>query len=127
MGLMSRTKGKVGERELAKLLTSEGFTARRGVQFQGSTDSPDVVCEVLPRVHFEVKRCEALSVYRALEQARTDAGEKMPIVAHRRNDCDWVAILSMRDLLQLLRESSQLVQVVNELIREEGLPDDHFA
>lgn len=127
MGAMSRTKGKVGERELAKLLTSEGFTARRGVQYQGSPDSPDVVCECLPGVHFEVKRCEALSVYRALEQARTDAKDKLPIVAHRRNDCDWVAILDMRDLLGLLRESSQLVPAVNDLVREGGLPDDAFT
>jgi hypothetical protein len=121
---MSRQKGKRGERELALLLRSEGFAARRGVQFQGSPDSPDVVCEALPGIHLEVKRCEAFSLYAALEQAMMDANEmevtraivnselvdrsklKIPVVAHRRNDCEWVAVLRMVDLLAILREST---------------------
>jgi hypothetical protein len=54
----SRNKGKRGELEAAKFLASEGFPARRGQQFSGGTDSPDVLCEALPRIHFEVKRTE---------------------------------------------------------------------
>jgi hypothetical protein len=44
----SRNKGKRGELEAAHMLTHEGFPARRGQQFSGGTDSPDVVCESLP-------------------------------------------------------------------------------
>jgi Holliday junction resolvase len=58
MGKMSRTKGKVGEREVAELLRANGFhAARRGVQYQGGADSPDVIG--LPGFHNEVKRTEA--------------------------------------------------------------------
>ena len=106
MGARSRRKGKVGERELALLLTSEGFTARRGAQHRGGSDSPDVVCDALPSVHLEVKRCERLDLYSAIDQARRDAGDKLPIVAHRRNDCRWLAIIDLLDLLAILRQSS---------------------
>lgn len=52
----SRQKGKVGERQAAAYLRSLGFTsAHRGVQYQGGTDSPDIVCDELPGVHIEVK------------------------------------------------------------------------
>jgi Holliday junction resolvase len=52
----SRQKGKRGELEAAKYLRSLGFTsARRGVQYSGGPDSPDVVCDELPGVHIEVK------------------------------------------------------------------------
>jgi|GEM_PF-762081 len=102
---MSRNKGKVGERELARLLTAEGFETRRGVQYQGSTDSPDVICPCLPGIHFEVKRTERLRLYDALGQALQDAGDKVPVVAHRANNCGWVAILKFTDLLAILRSS----------------------
>lgn len=50
----SRQKGKRGEREAAKFLQSLGIVARRGQQFSGGKDSPDVVTE-LENVHIEVK------------------------------------------------------------------------
>ncbi len=59
----------------------------------------------LPGIHFEAKRTERLSLYDALGQARRDAGDKLPIVAHRRNASEWVAILRLEDLLAILRES----------------------
>ena len=80
MGLFSRDKGKRGERELAAELNRVlGITARRGVQFQGSPDSPDVITS-LPDLHIECKRTERFQLYRALEQAVEDAGTKIPIV-----------------------------------------------
>ena len=101
----SKRKGKTGELELARLLTAEGFPARRGQQYAGGPDSPDVVVESLPRIHFEAKRTERLRLYDAIDQARRDAGDKLPIVAHRANNCRWLAILDIRDLLSILRES----------------------
>lgn len=106
MGLKSRVKGKRGERELAQILTEKGFPSRRGQQFQGSPDSPDVVSSssMLEGFHIEVKRAEALSLYKAMAQAVGDSkGEKTPIVAHRRNNTEWVVVLRLDDFLDLLR------------------------
>lgn len=102
----SREKGKRGEREAASFLTDEGFPARRGQQFAGSPDSPDVVCPFLKGVHFEVKRTQRTDLYGWLAQAKADAGAKLPVVLHRKNDARWVAILDARDLLALVRETT---------------------
>ncbi len=104
-GSRSRSKGKRGELELARLLTAEGFEATRGAQHRGGPDSPDVLCPDLPGLHFECKRCERLHLYDALSQAKADAGDKLPVVAHRRNGHEWLAVLKLEDLLEVLRES----------------------
>jgi Holliday junction resolvase len=105
----SRRKGAVGEREFASLLRDHKLDARRGQQFSGGTDSPDVVSS-LTGVHFEVKRVQAGNPYDWLAQAQRDAGKKVPIVAHRRNHKDWIAIVPMDELLKLLimREATLL-------------------
>jgi Holliday junction resolvase len=69
----SRNKGKRGERQWRDELRSHGYQARRGQQFSGSPDSPDVVCDGLPWIHFEVKAVERLNIEQAMEQARRDA------------------------------------------------------
>lgn len=101
MSAMQLRKGAAGEREFAHYLTDHGHPARRGVQYSGSPDSPDVVCQSLP-FHFEVKRTERLSLYAAMKQATSDAGKAIPLVAHRRNGGEWLAVLRMGDLLELL-------------------------
>lgn len=98
----SRKKGACGELEFSKLLQSRKLSARRGQQFAGGTDSPDVICESLTDVHFEVKRVQSGNPYLWLEQAIRDAKHKMPVVAHRRNQKDWIAIIPMDALLDLL-------------------------
>lgn len=102
-GRRSRNKGKRGERELAAVLTAAGLVAERGSQHRGGPDSPDVLCPSLPHVHFECKRTERLDLYAALEQAIKDAGDRLPVVAHRRNGRPWVAILPLDQLLGVLR------------------------
>ena len=69
----SREKGKRGERQWRDELRAQGYAARRGQQFSGSPDSPDVVCDDLPWAHFEVKLVERLDLDGAMEQARRDA------------------------------------------------------
>lgn len=98
----SRSKGAAGEREFAAVLKAKGLAARRGQQFAGGGDSPDVVCPSLTGVHFEVKRVQAGNPYDWLAQAQRDGKEKVPVVAHRKNGKEWVAILPMTDLLDLL-------------------------
>ncbi len=91
----SREKGKRGERDFRDFLRDMGFTARRGEQFSGGSDSPDVVCEQLPHVHLEVKFCEDAVIgnaylEKAWKQACEDAdGKKIPIVAFRRCREKW--------------------------------------
>ena len=100
----SREKGKRGELELAEFLRERGVEARRGIQFKGGADSPDVVTD-LPGVHFECKRVEAGSLYTWLAQATRDAGDsRIPVVAHRRSRQDWVAILPLDALISLLKD-----------------------
>ena len=99
MAKMSREKGKRGEREFAAYLREHGYAAKRGVQYQGGQDSPDVVG--LPGVHIEVKRTEQLRLYDWLDQARDDAGPQIPLIAHRKNGKGWVAIMPMDDFMRL--------------------------
>ena len=103
MGKMSKEKGKVGEREVAALLRAHGFAARRGQQFAGGGDSPDVVHDI-PGVHIEVKRTEQLNIYAALDQAAADSAKgELPAVFHRKNGKRWLVIMDANDFLKLGR------------------------
>ena len=98
----SRAKGASAEREVAALIREYGIEARRGQQFSGSADSPDVVADI-PGWHLEVKRVENLSLYKAMDQAVRDSGAgRCPVVVHRRNGRSWVAILDFETFLRLV-------------------------
>lgn len=101
----SKQKGKRGELEWAHYLADQGFAAKRGQQFSGSPDSPDVICPDLAHIHWEVKRVEHLNLIDAMSQAIGDAGDKTPIVAHRRNNAPWLITMRADDLIKILRES----------------------
>lgn len=95
----SRAKGAQGERELSKLLREYGISARRGAQFSGSPDSPDVVTN-LDNIHIEVKRVQALNIHNAMAQAERDAGDKLPVVCHRKNNTDWLITINLRKFIE---------------------------
>ncbi len=106
----SRSKGKRGELEFAKYIVEqfrgttingEAVAARRGQQFRGGLEQPDVITN-LP-CHFEVKRTSRLRLYEAVEQAVRDGGDKA-VVAHRANHKPWLAILPMDVFLNLLAD-----------------------
>lgn len=99
----SREKGKRGERLWRDELRENGYAARRGQQFSGSPDSPDVVCQGLPWAHFEVKAVEKLNLEDAMDQARRDAGRAVPIVAHKRNFRPWLVTMRASDWFRLVR------------------------
>lgn len=100
----SKKKGAAAELEFAKLLRGFGIEARRGQQFSGGSESPDVIHN-LPGVHVEVKRVENLSLYPAMDQAIRDAGEGViPIVAHRRNHKPWLVIGLADHLIPILKQ-----------------------
>lgn len=104
MGKSSRNKGKRGEIELAKALRGLGYAvARRGQQYCGANGDADVVG--VPGMHIECKRVEALHLYDALAQAIGDAKEgELPVVMHRRNNCEWVAIMRLEDWGEATRD-----------------------
>ena len=105
----SRSKGKAGELEAAHFL-SELFklAVRRGQQFKGGADSPDVVG--LPGLHLEVKRVEKLNVENALRQAAREASPvECPVVLHRSNRTPWKFTLYADDLLRFLDAAGALI------------------
>ena len=101
----SRRKGADGERCVAAILRQYGYTeARRGVQYQGSPDSPDVIG--LPHIHIEVKRTEALRLMDAYEQSFRDAGmDEMPVVIHKRNREPWFVTMTLENWMKLYTAS----------------------
>lgn len=100
MGKMSREKGKAGEREVAKLFQHYGIEAKRGCQFRGGPDSPDVMG--VPGLHIEVKRTERLNLYDAMEQCWNDAeGYDVPVVIHRRNGKPWIVAMGFDDFMRI--------------------------
>jgi hypothetical protein len=108
MGRMSRQKGKRGERECAaefgQLLGLAEGAARRGVQFAGGPDSPDVVLDGV-NIHVEAKRVERLQLWAAIEQAKKDSPPgKTPVVWHKANRRGSVVIVETAMLVDLARE-----------------------
>ena len=100
----SREKGKRGERLWRDELRAQGYDARRGQQFAGGDDSPDVVCKALP-LHWEVKFVENLNLRDAVDQARRDcAAGKTPAVAHKRSNSPWLVTMLAEDWFKMARE-----------------------
>lgn len=103
MGKASRDKGKRGERELAGVLRDYGYDCRRGQQFCGANGDADVVG--LPGIHIECKRVERLDLYGAVGQAIRDAKEEeLPVVMHRKNNCEWLVTMPLEEWISLYRK-----------------------
>jgi Holliday junction resolvase len=117
----SRAKGCRGEREWRDQLKEAGFSARRGQQFSGGTDSPDVVCPSLPSVHWEVKRVESGNPYGWMVQAVEDAGSKIPVVAHKRNGRPWLCIIPADHFLDILRRSDLVASINTAEVNEDEI------
>lgn len=103
----SNRKGKTFEREVARYLREECDLkdARRGQQFKGWSDSPDVVG--LPGFHIECKRTEHLRLYEALKQSIRDCGEdEKPIVIYRKNREESVVILRLTDFMEVIKDAA---------------------
>ena len=99
-----------GELQFVHLLQSHGLDARRGQQYAGGNDSPDVICDSLPTVHWEVKVREAHRPWEWVTQAVTDAGQgQLPIVAMKKNRAPWLAVMRMDDLIELLRRARDVL------------------
>lgn len=105
MGMKSKRKGRVGEREACQALKEHlGIEAARSEQYCGRVGDADLQTD--KNIHFECKRAERLNIYDAVEQAQNECGEKIPVVLHRRNRGDWLAIVPLSELRRLVRELS---------------------
>lgn len=119
----SRQKGARAEREAAKVWSElVGCEARRGQQFSGGTESPDVVTS-MQAIHLEVKRVEKGNPYGWMAQAVRDAGPKLPIVLHRRNGEEWLVIVRLADVPRLAAEVTAQVATVGQQPIPDHLPD----
>ncbi len=104
MPINSRQKGARAERQFRDLLRAEGYLkARRGQQFSGSPESPDVVCPELDFLHWEIKAVERLNLEEAMDQARRDCGSRVPVVAHKRNFRSWLVTMDAQTFFRLLK------------------------
>lgn len=100
----SKQKGIKGEREFASLCRQHGYDVRRTQQYCGNTgDAADVIG--LPGIHVEVKRVERLNIDDAMTQAKRDCHGLVPIVAHRKNNCEWYITMRAEDWFGIYRES----------------------
>lgn len=102
----SKQKGARGEREWASFCKDQGYEVRRTQQYCGNTgDAAD--CIGLPGIHQEVKRVEKLNINDAMKQADRDCKEKIPIVAHKRNNGDWLVTMKAEHWFNFYREFSR--------------------
>lgn len=99
----SRAKGARGERELRDWLRARGHDARRGQQFAGGTDSPDVVSDLDDVMHIEVKRVERLLLEAAIQQSLRDSSEsQISTVWWKKNRGNWVVCLPADHFMRVL-------------------------
>ena len=104
MKINSRNKGARGERELSSKLNEYGYDCRRGQQYCGANGDADVIG--LNGIHIECKRVEALSLYKALSQAKGNAKDgDIPVIMHRKNNCEWVVIQPLETWIEMYKKS----------------------
>ena len=121
MTINSRAKGARFERWVANWLKGFGLNARRGQQFSGGPDSPDVVG--WPGVHIEAKAVERLNIDQAMSQAVGDAGTNLPLVIHKRNRGPVMVTYRLEDTERM---GAAIATLVGRAVypEEQGVCDD---
>lgn len=101
----SDMKGKKGELEVANLFKSYGFEeARRSQQYSGAGHTADV--EGMPGLHIEVKRVEALNIYKAIEKCHNEKrDEDYGVLVHRKNRKPWLVTMEFDEWIELYKRS----------------------
>lgn len=103
--LNSKQKGARYERELASMIRSSGYDARRTAQYCGNTgDASDVIG--LPGIHIEAKHQEQIRIYDWMAQAIHDSNKSgnKPVVFFRKNHCETLVCMRFDDWMDLYRE-----------------------
>ena len=98
----SNRKGKTFERWVARYLREKGHeNARRGQQYHGGADSPDVVG--LDGFHIECKNTERWSPYEFMKQSVRDSGEgEIPIVIAKKNNEKPIVLIRLDDFMEVI-------------------------
>lgn len=113
-GRSSRTKGKVGEREVVAFFKRYGFEAKRGWQSREGSEQADVEVEGIP-IRPEVKYHKMCPIRAGIRQCKADAeaagDDRRQVVIWRdverggdgADPCkSWRIDLSLADFLELL-------------------------
>lgn len=102
MSAGSREKGKNGERELTGVFREAGWHVGQGQRnLRGECDLRAELGGV--RLHVECKRQERLRIPEWITQAETDAAPgTTPTVVFRQNRGRWYAVLTLKDLLEMI-------------------------
>lgn len=121
MGRSQRERGKRGERDAAAALSAAlGISARRGVQYQGGEDSPDIATSIAG-VHWEVKFVEREQVRSWMAQATDDAGDQVPVVVHRKSRAPWLVTVPLEKLHEFVTRLAQAIAQEVPAVGEEEL------
>jgi hypothetical protein len=105
----AKQKGARGERLWRDELNAAGFSgsyrhAQQG--YGGGVDNADVMCPMLSEYHWECKFTQKLQIYKAMEQAVKDsAGKRIPVVASKRKNEEWLVTMKAKDFLELLKKN----------------------
>lgn len=103
----SKQKGARIERAFAKYLRDVWkYTARRGQQYSGGTDSPDIIVDEIDDLHFEVKGTKKFEPYKNFVQAKKDACGKVPIVIHKHNRGEWMVFMKAHDFFDIYTDNN---------------------
>lgn len=113
MGLYSRRKGKVGERQVVAELKKIGClsAARRVRNSEGDSD----IVDAIPGVSIEVKLESRTAIVPAMKQAIEQAGQDLPCVIHRETvqpgqpANPWLITCRLSDLPELWRRFGAVV------------------
>lgn len=101
-GKSRRSKGAVGEREVASIFREHGLHAERWRN--GLTVKGDI--RGIEGFHLEVKRQERLKLHQWLRQAREEAAEgDVPTVIFRQNRETWTVALPLEAFITLVKEA----------------------
>jgi len=121
VALKSRTKGKVGERELVQALNSAGFLSRRTAQYAGKVeDSADILIENFC-FHVEVKRTERFRLLDWLEQVKRDSRGKGWVIFQRSNGKPWLVIQQLDQWIVDSKAAEKALEHVEEIRNDAAL------
>lgn len=103
-GIASRDKGARTERTLAALLNEYGFdNVHRGYTFHHESDVVG-----LEGIHIECKSVERLNIFKAMEQAESEAKKRndgVPTVFHKRTRTGFLVTMRIQDWIGIYRDA----------------------
>lgn len=107
MGKASRDKGKRGEREVVLLAREVGFPDAHRDWLTPQNDGDIGLGDEYEDVYVEVRRRETLAVPSWWAEVEAKAGDRLPVLATRKNDMPWLGITRLERLLALIQKGDQ--------------------